>query len=249
MHVCVCVRQREMDRICVFLAVCRHLVFTLILHCVCSQMQFPLKTFLLRCFLSWQEKQRSKKEHQWKDWFINVSVSRSTSGLTERRYRSSYYSHLCFENVHYLHMWVKAVLPKLKKKLKKHKENNPDLWTLKLMSLLCKSDLTNTVRLFVVCVYIVFSDVLIFGTCADEIWCLHVVGYTYVTSSVCPCWQQLADSSRLHRPCILFLPVMSWPSSLQRAIRTNETSVRRSALSSDQVSKGEGEGESKRNGK
>lgn len=129
-------------------------------------------------------------------------------------------------------MWVKAVLPKLKKKLKKHKENNPDQWTLKLMSLLCKSDFTNTVRLFVVCVYTVFSDVLIFGTCADEIWCLHVVGYTYVTSSVCPCWQQLADSSRLHRPCILFLPVMSWPSSLQRAIRTNETSVRRSTLSS-----------------
>lgn len=126
----------------------------------------------------------------------------------------------------------KVVLPKLKKKLKKHKENNPDYWTLKLMSLLCKSDFTNTVSLFVVCVYIVFSDVLIFGTCADEIWCLHVVGYTYVTSSVCPCWQQLADSSRLHRPCILFLPVMSWPSSLQRAIQTNETSVRRSALSS-----------------
>lgn len=118
-------------------------------------------------------------------------------------------------------MWVKAVLPKLIKKLKKHKENNPDQWTLKLMSLLCKSDFTNTVRLFVVCVYIVFL-----------IWCLHVVGYTYVTSSVCPCWQQLADSSRLHRPCILFLPVMSWPSSLQRVIRTNETSVRRSALSS-----------------
>lgn len=129
-------------------------------------------------------------------------------------------------------MWVKVVLPKLKKKLKKHKENNPDQWTLKLMSLLCKSDFTNTVSLFVVCVYTVFFDVLIFGTCADEIWCLHVVGYTNVTSSVCPCWQQLADSSRLHRPCILFLPVMSWPSSLQRAIRTNETSVRRSTLSS-----------------
>ena len=60
-----------------------------------------------------------------------------------------------------------------------------------------------------------------------------LVTRTWPRQSVCPCWQQLADSSRLSWPCILFLPVMSWPASGQRAIWTNETSVRRSALSSE----------------
>lgn len=51
MHVCVCVRQREMDRICVFLAVCRHLVFTLILHLCLLSDAVSLKDLFTEMFL------------------------------------------------------------------------------------------------------------------------------------------------------------------------------------------------------
>lgn len=51
MNACVCVRQREMDRICVFLAVCRHPVFTLILHLCLLSDAVSLKDLFTEMFL------------------------------------------------------------------------------------------------------------------------------------------------------------------------------------------------------
>lgn len=58
MHVCVCVckRQRQMDRICVFLAVCRHLVFTLILHLCLLSDAVSLKDLFTEMFLVMERK-------------------------------------------------------------------------------------------------------------------------------------------------------------------------------------------------